>query len=80
MCIRDSRRVGMTVEGCIVAGTAWKLAQEKGVEMPIVEQLNLVLEEGKDVRTAVRDLMGRPSRHENEQIWLKELKERQSHQ
>ena len=74
------RRVGMTVEGCIVAGTAWKLAQEKGVEMPIVEQLNLVMEEGKDVRTAVRDLMGRPSRHENEQIWLKELKERQSHQ
>ncbi len=65
-------RVGMTVEGCIVAGTAWRLAQEKGVEMPIVEQLNLVLEEGKDVRAAVHDLMGRPSRHENEQIWLKE--------
>ena len=66
------KRVGMTVEGCIVAGTAWKLAQEKGVEMPIVEQLNLVLEEGKDAHAAVRDLMGRPSRHENEQIWLRE--------
>ncbi len=66
------QRVGMTVEGCIVAGTAWELAKEKGVEMPIVEQLNLVLCEHKDVRLAVRDLMGRPSRHENEKIWLQE--------
>lgn len=66
------KRVGMTVEGCIVAETAWELAQEKGVEMPIVEQLNLVLHHGKDIHLAVQDLMGRPSRHENEKIWLQE--------
>lgn len=65
------RRVGMTVEGCLAAATARELARERGVDMPIVEQLNLVLG-GKDPRQAVSDLMGRPSRHENERIWLKE--------
>ena len=29
---------------------------------------------GKDIRQAVEELMGRPSRHENEQVWLKEKK------
>lgn len=66
------QRVGMTVEGCIVAETAWELAKEKGVEMPIVEQLNLVLYQHKDIHLAVHDLMDRPSRHENEKIWLQE--------
>lgn len=66
------QRVGMTVEGCIVAQTAFELAQSVGVEMPIVEQLNYVLYEGKSPQQAVQELMGRPSRHENEQIWLKE--------
>ena len=66
------KRVGMTVEGCIVARTARQLAREKGAEMPIVEELCQVLYEGKDIHGAVEDLMGRPSRHENEQVWLRE--------
>ena len=66
-------RVGMTVEGCIAAGTAWELAQEKGVTMPIVEQLQLVLTEGKDPKQAVSDLMNRPSRHEDESVWLEQV-------
>ncbi len=66
------QRVGMTVEGCIVAQTALELARSKRVEMPIVEQLNQVLYGGKSPERAVHELMGRPSRHENEQIWLKE--------
>ncbi len=66
-------RIGMTVEGCIAAGTAWELAQEKGVTMPIVEQLQLVLTEGKDPKQAVADLMGRPSRHEDEKVWLEQI-------
>ena len=66
------QRGGMTVEGCIVAETAWELAKEKGVEMPIVEQLNLVLYQNKDIHLAVHDLMDRPCRHENEKIWLQE--------
>ena len=41
------KRVGMTVEGCIVARTARQLAKEKSVEMPIVEELCQVLYEGE---------------------------------
>ena len=63
------RRIGMTVEGCIAARTAWELAQEAGVPMPITEQLCLILD-GKSPREAVAALMGRPNRHENEQVWL----------
>lgn len=66
-------RIGMTVEGCIAAETAWELAQEKGVPMPIVEQLHLVLTENKDTRQAVADLMGRPTRHEDERVWLEQI-------
>lgn len=62
-------RIGMTVEGCIAARTAWELAKEQGVSMPITEQLCLVLE-GKSPRSALHDLMGRPNRHENERVWL----------
>ena len=63
------KRIGMTVEGCIAARTALELAKENGVSMPITEQLCLVLD-GKSPREALRDLMGRPSRHENERVWL----------
>ncbi len=66
-------RIGMTVEGCIAAQTAWELAQEKQVPMPIVEQLHLVLTEGKNPRDAVADLMGRPTRHEDEKVWLEQI-------
>ena len=64
------RRIGMTVEGCIAAQTARQFSREKGVPMPIVEQLHLVLTQGKDPKQAVADLMGRPSRHEDERVWL----------
>ena len=65
-------RIGMTVEGCLAARTAWELAREKGVPMPIVEQLNLVLDENKDPRQAVADLMNRPLRHEDERVWMEQ--------
>ena len=66
------RRIYMGPRGTtLTTATARELARERGVDMPIVEQLNLVLG-GKDPRQAVSDLMGRPSRHENERIWLKE--------
>ncbi|MGI5895246.1 MAG: NAD(P)H-dependent glycerol-3-phosphate dehydrogenase [Candidatus Merdivicinus sp.] len=66
-------QIGMTVEGCIAAETAWELAQEKKVSMPIVEQLHLVLTENKDPHQAVADLMGRPARHEDERVWLEQI-------
>ncbi len=67
-------RVGMTVEGCIATESAYKLAEKNGVSMPIVEELYKVLYEGKDIKLALADLMDRPQRHENEQVWFEENK------
>lgn len=63
-------RVGMTVEGCVATKTAHQLAEKYGVEMPITNELYNVLYNGKDTKVALSELMGRPSRHENEQIWI----------
>lgn len=62
--------VGMTVEGYTAAKCAYQLAQRTGVEMPIIEQVYRVLYENKKPSDAIRDLMGRPARHESEVIWL----------
>ena len=67
-------RVGMTVEGCIATESAYHLAKKNGVPMPIVEELYKVLYEEKDIKLALADLMDRPQRHENEQIWYEENK------
>ena len=48
--------------------TVW--AQRAGVEMPIIREVYAVLYEGKRSDAAIRDLMGRPKRHESEVIWL----------
>ncbi len=63
------RRVG-TVEGYLAARAAYKLAQNYGVEMPIVEQCYRVCYEGLDPRQAVSELTSRPSGSENEQLWI----------
>lgn len=62
--------VGMTVEGYKCAKAAYGMAQRAGVEMPIITEVYKVLYEGKDPHSAIRDLMGRPKRHESEVIWL----------
>lgn len=63
-------RIGMTVEGYHCAKTAYEMSRRAGVEMPIVAEAYQVLYEGKAPRQAIRDLMGRPRRHESEVIWL----------
>lgn len=63
-------RVGMTVEGYQAAQSAHRLAKQYHVDMPIVWELYQVLYQGKSVKQAVSDLMIRPKRHEDEQIWL----------
>ncbi|MFZ2538384.1 MAG: NAD(P)H-dependent glycerol-3-phosphate dehydrogenase [Oscillospiraceae bacterium] len=65
-----TKRVGMTVEGCVAAKAAYKLSQKYNIEMPITEQLYKVITEDKDIKTALNDLMERPKRHENERIWM----------
>ena len=63
------RRVG-TVEGYLAVGAARALAQNAGVEMPLVEQCYLVCYENKDPRQALYDLTMRPSRSEDEPLWI----------
>lgn len=53
-------------EGVRTTLAARKLAQKSGVQMPIVEQVYQVLYEGKDPKTAMKDLMTRVLRVEPE--------------
>lgn len=56
--------VKMVVEGVYSAKAALKLSQKYEVEMPIIEQINLVLFENKSAKDAVRDLMIRDKKIE----------------
>jgi glycerol-3-phosphate dehydrogenase (NAD(P)+) len=55
---------GMVAEGVLTTNAAVGLAREVGVEMPITEQMHAILQQGKSVQDAIRDLMGRPSTSE----------------
>ncbi len=55
---------GKVAEGVRSTAAALGLAARYGVEMPIAEQMNLVLHHDKSPRDAIRDLMGRPGREE----------------
>ena len=64
------QEIGMTVEGYHAAKTAKELADKTGVEMPIVEQCYAVLYQDLSAKQAISNLMGRPYKHEMEQIWI----------
>ncbi len=66
-CTEAVERVGMTVEGCNAAKSAYAIAKKYGVSMPITEELYKVLFEDKNIRKALSDLMGRPKRCETEE-------------
>lgn len=53
------KEVNQVVEGVNTARAALMLAKKHEVEMPIVEQINQVLFEGKTAREALYDLLGR---------------------
>lgn len=57
-------KMGMVVEGVHTTKAAYQMAQKLGVEMPITQELYLVLFEGKAPQEAVRDLMLREKRAE----------------
>ena len=57
--------VGMVVEGVNTAGAAYELSKKYDVTMPIVEEANRILFEGKNPRVAVNDLMTREKRAEH---------------
>lgn len=60
--------VKMVVEGVYSAKAAKQLAEKYEVSMPIVEQVNAVLFEGKNPAEAVDDLMQRASKSESDTL------------
>ncbi len=64
-CDEALKEVGQVVEGVYCAKAAKKLADKYEVEMPIVEQINLILFENKNARLAVKDLFSRDKRIEH---------------
>jgi len=54
----------MVAEGIGTTAALLDLATESGVEMPITEQVNAILHEGKAPADAIRDVMERPSKQE----------------
>jgi glycerol-3-phosphate dehydrogenase (NAD(P)+) len=55
---------GKVAEGVRTTRAALGLARRYGIEMPITEQMELILDEGKDPREAIKDLMMRPGKGE----------------
>lgn len=62
------KEVKMVVEGVYSAKAARTLSHKYQVPMPIVEQVNEVLFEGKPAGDAVRDLMLRDRQIENREL------------
>jgi glycerol-3-phosphate dehydrogenase (NAD(P)+) len=56
---------GKVAEGVLTTRAALGLAHRQRIEMPITEQMELILDEGKDPREAIKDLMLRPGREEH---------------
>ena len=56
---------GKVAEGVFTCRAALGLARQHHIEMPITEQMALILNEGKDPREAIRELMLRPGKGEH---------------
>lgn len=63
------KEVHQVVEGVYSAKAGKKLAEQYHVEMPIVEEVNHVLFDGKPAAEAVNDLMMRQGRDELDNAW-----------
>jgi glycerol-3-phosphate dehydrogenase (NAD(P)+) len=56
---------GMVAEGIFTTTAAVGLAQARGVEMPITEQMHAILNQGKPPREAIHELMTRSGKSES---------------
>jgi len=56
---------GKVAEGVFTCRAALGLARQHQIEMPITEQMALILNEGKDPREAIKELMLRPGKGEH---------------
>lgn len=61
-----TKNVGMVVEGMYTTEAAYEMAQQHGIEMPIAEQLYHVIKGSVSGPDAVRNLMMRRKRHEED--------------
>ena len=57
-------RMEQVAEGVATTRSARALAAKHGIEMPITEQMELILDEGKDPQEAIKELMLRPGKDE----------------
>ena len=57
---------GKVAEGVQTTRAALGLARRHNIEMPITEQMEQILNEGKDPRKALSELMLRPGKHEHQ--------------
>ena len=58
--------MGMVVEGVSTTKAAMELSQQLGVEMPITEAIYQVLYEGQNIQFALKAIMLRDGKTENE--------------
>lgn len=63
--IKSEKLHGMVPEGVETAKAVYNLSKTINVEMPITEQIYLILYEGKDIETAIYDLMTRSLKPEH---------------
>ena len=65
------KEVKMVVEGVYSAKAAMALARKYGVQIPIIEQVNAILFDGKEAGDAVKELMIRDKKLENSNVpWV----------
>ncbi|WP_373774328.1 NAD(P)H-dependent glycerol-3-phosphate dehydrogenase [Streptococcus ferus] len=60
------KNMGMVIEGLSTTKVAYELSQELGVYMPITTAIYQTIYEGKDVKTAILDMMSTEFKSENE--------------
>jgi glycerol-3-phosphate dehydrogenase [NAD(P)+] len=63
------KKIEMVVEGITATEAVYKIAKELNVEMPITECIYKVVEGQIDPKTAVKELMTRNKKYENESIF-----------
>jgi glycerol-3-phosphate dehydrogenase (NAD(P)+) len=54
----------MVAEGVGTTAALVALARDADIELPITEQVNAILHQGKSSRDAIREIMDRPQRSE----------------
>ena len=59
-----------TVEGYYATALAYKMALSVGADMPIISKCYDVLYNNADVKSAIKELMLRPIRDEQENLWI----------